>query len=230
MRITALAVLTLALAAGPAAAQQKQSETVDRTIAFARGGTLKLKNFSGDVRITGTTGNDVVIHAVRTATRDRLDHIKLDIDVNGSTINIEANRRDPNWDEKNNNVVETRFDIQVPAATALDLYAFSGDLIVADTTSDIEAQTFSGNIDLDVAGAQAAPDLKAETFSGDIKARVAPGSSARVEFNSFSGELSTDLPLTLHSKSRRAVSADLGSGGGSRLEFKTFSGDLKLVK
>ena len=39
MRITAFALLTLVLAAGPAAAQQKESETFDRTIAFSRGGT-----------------------------------------------------------------------------------------------------------------------------------------------------------------------------------------------
>ena len=150
MRITTLALLALTLSAGPAAAQQKETETVDRTIAFSRGGTLKLKNFSGDVRVTGTSGNDVVIHAVRTATRDRLDGVQLDIQVDGSTITVEANRKVPGWDRKNDNVVETRFDIQVPAATNLELQVFSSDLIVRDTTGEIDAHTFSGNIDLDV--------------------------------------------------------------------------------
>jgi DUF4097 and DUF4098 domain-containing protein YvlB len=95
MRNTALALLVLTLVASPAAAQRKETETVDRTVAFSRGGTLKLKNFSGNVRITGTQGTDVVVHAVRTATRDRLDSIKLDIEVDGSTVSIEANRRSP---------------------------------------------------------------------------------------------------------------------------------------
>jgi DUF4097 and DUF4098 domain-containing protein YvlB len=230
MRITPLVLIALTLSAGTAAAQQKETENVDRTIAFSRGGTLRLKNFSGDVRVTGTSGNDVVIHAVRTATRDRLDNIKLDIQVNGSTINVEANRKVPGWEERDNNVVETRFEIQVPSATNLDLQVFSSDLIVRDTTGDINAHTFSGSIDLDVSGASAAPELKAETFSGDIKARVPPGSNGRVAFNTFSGDLRSDLPLVLHGKSRRNVDADLGGGGGSRLEFKTFSGDVRLVK
>lgn len=230
MRNTAVALLMLTLAASPAAAQRKETETVDRTIAFSRGGTLKLKNFSGNVHVTGTAGNDVVVHAVRNGTRDRLDNIKLDIEVNGSTIVIEANRRVANDDRDNNNVVETRFDIQVPAATSLDLYAFSGDLIVRGTTAAIEAQTFSGNIDLDVSTAPASPDVKAETFSGDITTRVPAASNGRVEFNSFSGDLRSDVPLLLHRKSRRDISADLGSGGGAKLEFKTFSGDLRLVK
>lgn len=229
MRIMAVAVLTLALAA-PAAAQQKQTEVVDRTIAFSHGGTVRLKNFSGDVRVTGAPGNEVVIHAVRTATRERLDHIKLDISVDGATVNIEANRRARNWEERDNNIVETRFEIQVPAATNLDLYAFSGDLIVRDTTGDVEAKTFSGNIDVDVSNAGASPDISAETFSGDIKTRVPQGSKGRVAFHTFSGDLRSDLPLVLHDGSRRNITADLGSGGGSKLDFKTFSGDLRLVK
>jgi DUF4097 and DUF4098 domain-containing protein YvlB len=230
MRNTALALLMLTLVAGPAAAQRKETETVDRTVAFSRGGTLKLKNFSGDVRITGTEGTDVIVHAVRTATRERLDNIKLDIEVDGSTVSIEANRRSPNWDSRNDNVVETEFEIQVPSATLLNLYAFSGDLIVRGTTADVEAQTFSGNIDLDLSAAPQSPDVKAETFSGDITTRVTAASNGRLEFNSFSGDLRSDLPLQLHRKSKRDISADLGSGSGAKLDFKTFSGDLKLVK
>jgi hypothetical protein len=64
MKHTAFALLLATLAAAPAAAQGKETETVDRTIAFSRGGTLKLKNFSGNVSVTGTASNDVVIHAV----------------------------------------------------------------------------------------------------------------------------------------------------------------------
>jgi hypothetical protein len=34
----------------------------------------------------------------------------------------------------------------------------------------------------------------------------------------------------LNKRSKRDISADLGSGGGSSFDFKTFSGDLKLIK
>ncbi len=194
------------------------------------GGTVKLNNFSGNVRITGTADSSVQIHAVRRATREHLDNIKLDIQVSGSTIEIEANRKAPGWHERNDNVVETEFEIQVPAATLLDLHAFSGNLIVRGTTQDVEAQTFSGNIDLDVSTAGAAPDVKAETFSGDISTRLPDVSNGHVPFNSFSGDFRSDFPVMLNRKSRRDISADLGSGGGANFEFKTFSGDLKLVK
>jgi DUF4097 and DUF4098 domain-containing protein YvlB len=231
MRITTLVLVALTLSTGgPAMAGQKETETVDRTIAFSRGGTLRLRNFSGDVRITGTPGNDVLVHAVRTATRDRLDAIKLDIEVDGSTITVEANRKAAGMDRKDDNVVETRFDIQVPAAIALDVHAFSSDVTIRGTTGDITAQTFSGRIDLDVSSAGSVPDLKVETFSGDITARVPENTSGRLAFSSFSGDLRSDLPLLLNDRSRRNIRADLGSGSGSKLDFTTFSGDLRLVK
>lgn len=230
MKNTALALLLLALVAGPAAAQGKETETVDKTLAFSNGGKLKLNNFSGNVHITGTTDGSVQIHAVRHATRERLDNILLDIQVSGSTIEIEANRKAPGWNERNDNVVETEFDIKVPAATLLDVHTFSGDIIGKGTTEDVKAQTFSGNIDIDLSTAPSAPDVKAETFSGDISTRLPAASNGHVTFNSFSGDFRSDFPVMLNKKSRRDISADLGSGGGSNFDFKTFSGDLKLLK
>ncbi len=230
MKNIAFSLLLLALVSSPAAAQRKETETIDRTLAFASGGTIKLKNFSGDARITGTTSNDVVIHAVRKGTRQQLDNIKLDIRQSGSTVEIEANRRAADWEHESDNVVETEFEIQVPANSSLDLHAFSGNLIVRGTTAGITAQTFSGDVDLDVSSAAAAPDVKAETFSGDISARLPDITNGHVRFNSFSGDFRSDFPVLLDRKSKRDISADIGGGGGTNLEFKTFSGDLKLVK
>ena len=230
MKKIALSVLLFALVASPAAAQRKETETIDRTLAFTSGGTVRLKNFSGDARITGTSANDVVIHAVRKGTRQQLDNIKLDIRQSGSTIEIEANRRAAGWQHENDNVVETEFEIQVPAGSSLDLHAFSGNLIVRGTTGSVAAQTFSGDVDLDVSTAPAAPDVKAETFSGDISARLPEVSTGHIRFNSFSGDFRSDFPVLLNRQSKRDISADLGGGGGANFEFKTFSGDLKLVK
>jgi DUF4097 and DUF4098 domain-containing protein YvlB len=230
MRTATLAFLALTLAAAPAAAQ-RQTETVDRTLPFAAGGTLKLKNFSGDTTVTGTAGQEVVIHAVRRGTRERLDNIKLDIQASGNTIEIDANKRNEDWHEKNDNVVETRFEIQVPFQTRLDLYAFSGALNVREVVGEIKAQTFSGNIDLDVSRASDTPDIEAETFSGDMKVRVPPAGSGRIVFDSFSGDFdSSEVPVTVQRSSRRSMTGTIGSGGGGRMEFKSFSGDVKLTR
>ena len=60
-------------------AVETETEHITQTAALAPGGTLRLKNFSGHVTITGADRQDASIDAVRRASRDRLDHVKLDI-------------------------------------------------------------------------------------------------------------------------------------------------------
>ena len=204
MRITALALIALTLSAGTAAARQKETETVDRTIAFSRGRHAQTEELlRRRARHRHVRQRRRHPRGPDRATRDRLDNIKLDIQVNGSTIEIEANRKVAGWDEKDNNVVETRFEIQVPSATNLDLHGLLGrpDRARHDRRhrgAHLQRQHRSRR----VGGASAAPDLKAETFSGDIKARVPQGSNGQVAFNTFSGDLRSDLPLMLHGKSQ----------------------------
>jgi DUF4097 and DUF4098 domain-containing protein YvlB len=245
--IAALAAIALAAAPAIAFAQtDTETETVQRTLRLPQNGTLTLKNFSGDVRITASGGSDVVIKAVRRATRERLDHITLEITESASGIRVEANRRDPDWTERNNNVVETEFDIEVPAAATLDVHAFSGDVTVRGVTGDQTLQTFSGdivvegargalhvkafngNIDADLRGAGHEPNIEAETFSGRIETRLADNARGRLEFASFSGSFESDLALANRTSNRRNVRADLPGGAGDTLRFKTFSGQLRI--
>ena len=116
-----LGALLMALPAPARATEQRETERIDRTAQIRAGGQLRLKNFSGRVTITGSNRADMTIHAVRTATRDRLDHIKLDIQETSSGVTIEANRKDSDWRDRDNNVVETEFDIEVPADIDLDI-------------------------------------------------------------------------------------------------------------
>lgn len=229
-------------------AKQKETETVDRTVPFPDKGTLKLHNFSGDVRITATNGKDIVIKAIRRAERSRLDNIKLDISTSGSVVTIEANKKDPNWHEKNDSVVETEFDIQVPASATLDVNAFSSDVTITGVAgsqkletfsgkvtvtgakSAVDVKTFSGGIEIDAVAAGASPDLTVDTFSGKIRARLAEGAKGSVRFDSFSGSFESDLPLTFRSMNRNRVNGDLPGGSGATLRFHSFSGDVRVVK
>ena len=77
--VTTAFALLLALALAAPAAAQRDTETIDRTLPMPAGGTLRLKTFSGRVKITGGSGDQLVVHAVRRATRDRLADIKLEI-------------------------------------------------------------------------------------------------------------------------------------------------------
>jgi DUF4097 and DUF4098 domain-containing protein YvlB len=255
MRRTLIVACAIVAVAGwslaPAAlAGQKETEHVSKVVPIARDGVLKLKTFSGRVTIVAADRADVSIQAVRRATRDRLDHISLEIRSEGGNVYIDANKRDDDWSEKNDNVVETEFDIEVPRSVGLDIHSFSsgvavtgvkgkldtetfsGTLKLVDCGGAVDAKTFSGDIRIGAAGAGNAPAIEAETFSGDIEVTVAASASADVEFETFSGDINSEAELTLKSKSKRSLRASLNAPGGApnALRFKTFSGDVRLLK
>src|SRR5207302_6049738 len=227
-----IVVAALALAASTVARAQEETENVDCPLAFPSDGTLQLHNFSGDVHITGTSGKDLVIKALRRAERDRLDHIALDIQTSGSTVTIDANKRDPGWQQdKSNNVVETSFEIEVPAGANLDVDVFSSNLDIKGVAGAERLKTFSGNVTVDAAAAGGAPRLTAETFSGGIRVRLADSAKGDVNFKSFSGRFDTEQPLTLRSADHKRVSGALpGTADDSTLRFTTFSGDVQVTK
>lgn len=246
-RIAALALLAMGLPA-LASAAAKETERVERTVPLQSGGTLTLKNFSGRVDITGEARSDVSIVAIRKATRERLDRIKLDIQSDGKSVTIEANKRDADWEEKDDNVVETDFTIKVPQNANLDLRVFSSPVLISGVTGThkvhgfsselrldkvtgpVDAETFSGAIYLSPASWQKGQSVKAKTFSGDIEVHLPEAAAGTVEFDSFSGDVNSDLPLTLQSKSKRKMRASLNDAAGGELTFKTFSGDVRLLK
>ena len=121
-QISTFALIGALALAGPALAQQ-ETERVNKTASIRAGGTLRVKNFSGTVTITGMRRGDVSIQAIRRATRERLDNIKLEITETGSGLTINANSKSNDWRDRDNNVVDTQLDIQVPDDVTLDVHA-----------------------------------------------------------------------------------------------------------
>jgi DUF4097 and DUF4098 domain-containing protein YvlB len=224
----------------------RETETVDRTLSLPSGGTVRLKTFSGRVNITGTGGNQVVIKAVRRATRERLDDIRLEITQSGNVIDIDANHRIR--ERRNDNVVETDFDIQVPNEVRLDLRTFSapvtvgnvgGDLVVEGFSSEIRltdvtgpkrVKTFSGEVTVEARNWTDGDDMNINTFSGDVTLRLPDSARGDIRFDSFSGSFNSDLPVTLSSSSRRNFRGALNGGGSSNFRLNTFSGSVRIER
>lgn len=233
----------------PAARAAADTERVSRTVPLAPGGTLRLKNFSGRVTITGTDEPQVVVEAIRRAPRDRLDRITLDVHAEGSTVVVDANHKSDGWlDWAHDNVVETDLDVRVPRRTDLDVHVFSSAVDVKGVdgshrvhtfsapirlegaTGSVDAHTFSGSVDIQARAIADRQSIVIDTFSGSVDLRVSPDARGTIRFRSFSGGLTSALPLTLQgASSRRSVTARLGSGtSGARVQVKTFSGDLRI--
>jgi hypothetical protein len=247
----AFAVCALAVAALTAADRwADDTEHVARTVKLDPGGTVRVNSFSGRVTITGTDASEVVIDAVRRAPRSRLDRIKLDIhtESSGRVVVVEANRREHSfWEFTGNNVVETALDVKVPRRTNLDvsvfsapvtidgvegsqkLNSFSARMTLSDVSGAVRAHSFSGPILIRAKNLDSDHSIDVQTFSGNIELHVPESARGTVRFNSFSGRLDSEMPLTLATGgTRRAVRAELGGGGGPELNFKTFSGSVRI--
>jgi DUF4097 and DUF4098 domain-containing protein YvlB len=233
---TALVLVLGLVLAAPAFAQRdddrdrgpRETETVDRTVPFPANGTLRLKTFSGRVKITGTSGDQVVIHAVRRASRERLEDIKLEISTSGSTVEIDANHQVV--ERRNDNVVDTEFDIQVPARARLDIKTFSAPVTVIGVNGSQNIDGFSANVTIESSDFGDGNDLDVNTFSGDVRLRLPASAKGNISFNSFSGSFESDLPVTLNSTSKRNFRGALNGGGGGDFRLKTFSGDVTISR
>jgi Putative adhesin len=222
----------------------RQTETFDRTLSLPPGGSVRLKTFSGRVTITGTAGSQVVIHAVRRASAERLRDIQLEVRQEGNAVEIDANHQVV--ERRNNNVVETDFDIQVPAQTRLDLRTFSapvsvtgvrGNLTVDGFSSEIRlsdvggpmhVKTFSGEVSVEAHAWSDGDNLDINTFSGGVSLRLPDSARGDISFDTFSGKFNSDLPVTMSSSSRRNFRGSLNGGGNTNFRFKTFSGDVDI--
>ena len=241
----------LALAGPSALTAWAETEHISRSIKLDPGGTLRLRSFSGRVTITASDQPEVAIDAVRRGTREQLNRITLDIRSEGSTVTVEANQRDRfwfNWTGRNN-VVDTDFDIKVPRRTNLDISVFSAPVNVQgvegsyhvrtfsshvkldDGVGLFHAQSFSGPVEIRAKEWQVNQTIDVNTFSGSVQLHVPDRAYGTVHFNSFSGRLRAEPPLTFTTSNRRSFTARLGppdrANGGS-LHLKTFSGNVAI--
>ena len=175
----------------------RETETVDRTLTMPAGGTLRLKTFSGRVKITGGSGDQLVVHAIRRASRDRLNDIKLEITVPAKTrldiktfsapVTVTGVNGSQNIDGFSSDVTIESTDLA--DGSDIDVNTFSGDVrlrLPANARGNIDFNSFSGRFESDLpvtlntssrrnfrgtlnGGGNGAFRLK--TFSGDVSIR-----------------------------------------------------------
>lgn len=220
-------------------AGQAQTETFSKTVPLGKAGHFELSNISGDVTVTGTAGDQVVIEAVkRGKTADDLK--KVTIEVVASQGRVEVQTRYPQ-DTRNLNV-SVDFTVKVPKDAEVRLHSVSGDVKGSTVDGLFRAETVSGNVtlsaianleaaktvsgDVTVDSASSAGDLSAGSVSGDV---VLKGVKARsFDLSSVSGSIT--VAGSCERLSAKSVSGSIRYGGplarGGRYEMQSHSGDV----
>ena len=227
------------------------TEHVQQTVPFPAGGTVTVKNDTGDIRITGADRPDVAVAAVRRGTRERLDRVRLRIATTATGVSIDATKRPTDPDERGH-VVHTEFVIQVPrhasvavssfssavdiqrVTGALDIRTHSGDIRVAAHRA-LKVHTFSGGIETTLVDRLFGGDVNIETHGGDVQIRMPRAFAAGFTFDSPRGQIDSDLFMVVRGTGRGPLRGIVSPRAGDpvvrcQMRVKTFSGNVRITQ
>jgi DUF4097 and DUF4098 domain-containing protein YvlB len=175
------------------------------------GGTVRIMNVSGDVKITGGDGNTVVVNAFKEG-RDR-DKIEIEDLSTGNGVELKVRYPRCGSSEENRHgcsyEADVRFEVTVPRSLNLSLERIntaSGNIQVTGVDANINVNTASG----DVTVADSHGSVRAATASGTMRIRNVTG---QVSASSASGDVEVDITRL---------------EGSENMNFATASGDVNV--
>ena len=208
--------------------ERELAGVLDTTVTFDARGTVTVSCPGGDVVVTGTDRNQIVVKA-------RTERGAIRFVSSGSNATLEP--------AMNRGCSDARFEVSVPATARLVANTWSGSLQVSGVHGDVEAHAQSGDIQIRDAG----DNLEVETLSGDISVRgvrgtanihtlsgdvTLDGARGNVEIESVSGDITLNDVVSRQVRTH-STSGDLDFGGtivsAGRYEFTTHSGELRLA-
>jgi DUF4097 and DUF4098 domain-containing protein YvlB len=206
--------------------------SVDYTVTVPRGASVRVKSISGNIQVSTVDGSlraDTVSGNVDVAVATQLEDVRS---VSG-TVTVKTAGSDGGITASS-----TSGDVQLSGvkARSIDCDSVSGDVTLADVTSDrVVAKSVSGDITFGGPLAKAGR-YALQSHSGNIAATVQNEVGVEVSANSFSGDISSDLPLVMRGggrderphRHRQEVRGTFGDGSAT-LELTSFSGDVRII-
>ena len=209
-------------------------ETVDKTTQTFKVGAdaaLDLAGISGDVHVTGGSGNEIRIEATKRVRHRSPDEAKrllhdLRVEINHFNGRVEVRSIYPRRGTYGERGISARVDyvISVPAGASVSVKSISGDLVVSGVRGEVRAEAVSGDVEV----SNAANVAVAKTVSGDVLARDIGGATTLV-LGTVSGTVIAS-GLKVRALEAGSVSGDVKLSGMQveRVEAKSVSGSIEF--
>ena len=219
------------------------SETFDRTVSLAPGGSFAIENVNGAVAITGWDRDAVEIHAVKTASLAE-DLGRVQIDVAATPGRVQIDTVDPHEDGVE---VAVNYSVRVPRRVLLqevatvngsvrvtgvnamgELHSVNGDIEVSDSAGGFSARTTNGDIHMELDRLATTGPLAVETVNGTIALALPANAAANLDVRSLNGDFQSQLPVVYLGAYRpRELHGRLGAGG-ALLQLRTVNGSIRV--
>jgi DUF4097 and DUF4098 domain-containing protein YvlB len=213
-----------------------RSESFSRRVRLGRDGRVVITNVSGNITVTGGSGDDVVIEAIKHG--NDLSSLQIQIDERPGRVEIH-----PDYPSRGDADVD--FTLTVPSTAAVDAKAVSGNIKITGVQGTVRAENVSGNIttsstpklefaktvsgDVEISDARAESDLSLGSVSGNVHVR---GLNARgLDLVTVSGDV-TLSNATCERMGMKSMSGGLEYGGtlakNGRFDVNSHSGTIRL--
>ncbi|HZT75773.1 MAG TPA: DUF4097 family beta strand repeat-containing protein [Vicinamibacterales bacterium] len=170
---------------------------------ISRDGRVSVSNISGDITVTGGSGDEVSVEATKRTRGGRGALGDVQIQVNNAPARVDI-RTD--YQRMGSSNVSVDYSITVPNGASVELHSVSGSVKVTGVHGSVRVETVSGGVT-----ASDTPNVElAKTVSGDV---------------SLSG-ISTDGNVTAGSVSGEIIAKGLKA---KRLDLSSVSGDMTLT-
>jgi DUF4097 and DUF4098 domain-containing protein YvlB len=220
----------------------EQTERFSRKVRIGRDGRFSIANIAGNITITGGSGDEVSIEAVKRTRGDggQLASVHILVDERPGRVDVKTEHTG------RNDRVSVDYTVIVPASASVDANSVSGNVKVTSVQGAVRAETISGTIttastpklqsaksvsgDVDLTDASPDAELNASSVSGAVRAK---GLKARsLELGTVSGDVALS-DVTCERLGVRSVSGSVEYIGAltnrGRYEINSHSGSIRLT-
>jgi DUF4097 and DUF4098 domain-containing protein YvlB len=179
MPVRFVSLLGICLLACSLAAQAAEKR-LDRTFTVAPGGRLTIESEGSDLRVEGTSANQVEVHILVTGSERSLERMTLSAEQTGNDVAVATKRGSGKWVWFGSWNLDGRVEVKVPHNYNIDIRTSGGDIVVGQLQGDARAKTSGGDIrvtevrgpvDMQTSGG----DVRAEQVEGDTRLNTSGG-------------------------------------------------------
>ncbi len=192
----------------------EQSDRFSAKYRIGRDGRVSIANISGDITVTGGSGDEVTVDALKRGRGDRgsLSDVRIQVDNAANRVDIRTD-----YARMSRTNVSVDYTVGVPTGTSVELHSVSGSIKITGVRGTVRVETISGGVtaadtpnvelaksvsgDVSLSGVSTDGNLTAGTVSGTITARGLK--ARRLDLSSVSGDVTlTDVAVaSVHAKS-----------------------------